>query len=137
MVDSIEEAILRHIREKSPASLRGLYEALLAGNLLVPVFSELTRDASGRTDVPVSCIRLPNGEGCIPAFTSVARLLECRQAGSQYAELPGPTLFKMASGMPEIDCIYVNYSERQGTPKGKVARLEFDSLARGIMPEHK
>jgi hypothetical protein len=136
MSDAIEEAILRQIQEKSRASLRSLYEALLAGNLLISVSGGLTKDAAGRTDVPVNCVRLSNGEGRIPAFTSVARFLEWKEVGSQYAEMPGLTLFKIAGGMPEVDCVYVNYSERQGTPKGKITRPEIELLAQGVLPKN-
>jgi hypothetical protein len=84
--------------------------------------------------VPARCVRLPGGEGALPAFTSVARLLEWKTAGSKYVKLPGATLFKMAVGMPEIDCIHVNYSENKGAPKGEVTRLEFEILAQGAVP---
>ncbi len=55
--------------------------------------------------------------------------------GSEYVQLPGQTLFKMAADMPDIDCVYVNYSDQQGTPKGKVTRLEFEKLAQGFLPK--
>jgi len=134
MPNLIEEAALHHIREKSRASLRNLYEAMLSSKLLVPLAAKLTRNAVGQTDVPVVCLRLPNGEGCLLAFTSEARLLEWRREGSLYAEMPARTVFKMASGMLEVDCICVNGSDREGTPKGKVVREEYESLARGILP---
>ena len=134
MTNPIEEAINGHIHQRSQSSLQDLYQALLAGDLLIPVFAEVATDASGRTDVPVTCVRLPTGEGCIPAFTSVSRLLEWKKMGSEYVQLPGKTLFKMAADMPEIDCVYVNYSDQQGAPKGKVTRLEFEKLAQVILP---
>jgi hypothetical protein len=134
MSQSIEGAIQRHIQQQSEESLRSLYQAPLSGRLLVPLFSELTTDAAGQTDLPLSCVQLPTGEKCIPAFTSVNRLLEWKNAGSKYTELPGGTLFDMATRMPEIDCIYINFSEQQGTPKGKVTRREFELLGRGRVP---
>ena len=136
MSSPMEDAILCHIHEQSPTSLRRLYESLLAGNLIVPLASELTTDANGRTDVPVICIRLPDGEGCLPAFTSITQFLEWKGVGTPYTSLPVSQLFNMAMGMPEIDCIYVNYSGQQGTPKGKVTRAEFQLLAKGIFPEN-
>jgi hypothetical protein len=134
MSNAIEEAVQNHIQNKSRVSLCGLYQAMLSGTLLVPLFADLAKDATGRTDVPVRCIRLPNGEGCLPVFTSADRLREWKAEGSKYAEMPGSTLFEMVSGMPEVDCVYLNYSERKGTPKGKLGRHEFESLARGILP---
>jgi hypothetical protein len=136
VAESVEESIRTHIREKSSASLRKLYESLLAGKLLIRLFSATTTDASGRTDVPVNCIRLPDGAGCLPAFTSLARFLESNEVGTLYTELRGAELFKMVSNMQEIDCIYVNYSEREGTPKGQITRPEFELLAKGIFPEN-
>ena len=118
----------------SSASLRNLYQAILSGTLAVPLFADLAKDPCGRTDVPVRCIRLPDGEGCLPVFTSAGRLLEWYKEGSKYAEMPGRTLFEMVSAMPEIDCVFVNYSEVKGTPKGKISRQEFELLARGILP---
>jgi len=135
MSDTIEEAAQNHIRDKSHASLRDLYNALLSGTLVVPLFADLAKETGGRTDVPVRCIRLSDGEGCLPVFTSVDRLREWKTDGSKYAEMPGRTLFEMVNAMPEIDCVYVNYSEHKGTPKGKVSRREFESLARGELPE--
>ena len=134
MTSPIEAAANKHIDERSTASLQNLYRLMLSGKLLVPVFASLSKDASGRTDVPARCIRLPNGEGCLPVFTSVGRLLEWRKEGSEYVEMPGRTLFEMARAMTEIDCIYVNYSDRPGTPKGEITRAEFESLAQGRLP---
>jgi hypothetical protein len=134
MTKSIEDAAQAHIRDNSQDSLRGLYRALLSGRLVVPLWVEPTKDAAGHTKMPVRCVRLPNGEGCLPVFTSVDRLLEWKKDGSVYAEMPGDTLFKMVSAMQEIDFVFVNYSDRQGTPKGKLTRAEFDLLAQGVLP---
>jgi hypothetical protein len=135
--NSIEDAALEHIRTMSAASLRNLYQALLSGRLMVPLSADLTKDAAGRTDVPVQCIRLSNGDGCVPVFTSVDRLLEWKKEGTKYAEMPGPTLFVMVSGMLDIDCVIVNCSDVKGPPKGRISRPEFELLARGILPENK
>lgn len=133
---SIEDAIMHHVREMSPRSLRSLYETLLAGSFLVPLHRPLWTDAEGRTHIPARCHRLPDGEGCLPAFTSEARLLEWKADGSLYAELSGGKLFEMAKDMPEIDSIFVNISENARSPKGKVTRAEFDMLSRGLFPEN-
>jgi hypothetical protein len=130
----IEEATLEHIQTQSRASLRKLYQALLSETLLVPLFADLTEKAPGQTDVPVRCVRLSDGKGCLPVFTSVARLLEWQKEGSKYAEMPGRTLFEMVSAMPEVDCVFVNFSDQKGTPKGKVSRQEYVLLAKGILP---
>jgi hypothetical protein len=135
MPNPIEDAAQEHILTKSPESLRNLYQAMLSGTLIVPLFADLAKDGAGKTDVPVRCIRLPDGEGCVPVFTSVGRLLEWKKEGSKYAEMPGRTLFEMVRAMSEIDCMFVNYSEVKGTPKGKISRPEFELLARGILPE--
>jgi hypothetical protein len=135
MAISIEESILRHVRDKSSASLRNLYESLLDGTMLVRLFSEITTDTSGKNDLPVNYFRLADGLGCLPAYTSLARFLEWNEVGSRYTELQGRKLFRMVTDMPEIDCIYVNYSAEQGTPKGKIGRREFELLGKGIFPE--
>jgi hypothetical protein len=134
MSNSLEEAIWKQIHERSQPSLWNLYEVLLEGNLLVPVFERLKTDSIGRTDVPVICVRLSDGEGCLPVFTSVKRLLEWKQNGAKYIEMRGRALFEMANGIPEIDAIYCNYSEIKGSPKGKVSRAEFSLLAKGVLP---
>ncbi|HZL87777.1 MAG TPA: SseB family protein [Pirellulaceae bacterium] len=133
--DAIEAAALTHIRERSNSSLQGLYRALVSGRLLVPLFSDLTTH-EGKTDVPVRCFRLPSGEGCIPAFTSVQRLLEWDPGGSLYAEMPCQKLFVMATGMLDIDAIFVNYSHEKGVPKGMITRPEFELLAQGVFPKN-
>jgi hypothetical protein len=134
MTNAIEDAAFAHIREKSPASLRELYMALLSGTLLVPLAADLKTDHAGRTDVPARCIRLADGQGCLPVFTSETRLLEWQPMGAKFAEMSGPALFNMVTAMPEVDAIFVNYSEQTASPKGSISRPEFDLLAQGICP---
>jgi hypothetical protein len=135
MLNSIEKAAQLHIEHRSSESLQVLYKAILSGEFLVPLFADLAKDSARGTDVPVRCVRLPNGEGCLPVFTSVERLLEWKRNGSKYTEMPSRMLFEMVSAMPEVDCVFVNYSEQKGAPKGKLTRREFELLARGITPE--
>ena len=134
MRNLIDTAAQKHIQERSRSSLSELYTALLSGRMLVPIFANATADAAGRLDVPARCLRLPTGEGCLPAFTSLDHLLEWDRNDPKYIELSGRAIFEMASAMPEVDCIYVNYSEHSRAPKGKVTRPEIALLARGIMP---
>jgi hypothetical protein len=133
--NSIEDAALLHIDRRCKASLGNLYRSLLSGTLVVPLFAALTKDAAGRTDVPVRCIRLADGEVCVPVFTSVDRLLEWKKDGSKYTEMCGRRLFEMVTAMPEIDFVFVNYSDVGGAPKGKITRPEFELLAQGVVPE--
>ena len=110
MQPPIEQAAERHIRDKSAETLRDLYQALVAGKLMVPLFADVTTDASGRAcarSMPAS----PNRGGMLARVYFVDRLLEWKKAGSKYAEITGLDVFKMAVGMAEVDCIYVNYSE--------------------------
>ena len=134
MANAIEDAALAHIRRKSPNSLHELYMALLSGKLLVPLATDLKTDNAGRTDVPARCVRLENGQGCLPVFTCDTRLLEWQPGGAKYAEMPAQTLFKMASKMAEVDCVFLNYSEHKRSPKGSISRAEFELLAQGICP---
>ena len=134
MSNPIEEAILRHIQEGSQVSLWYLYNVLLAESLVVPISGELREDEAGQTKVTVVCVRLPDGKGCIPAFTSDTRLFEWKPSGCQVMEIPTRTLFEMAVGMSHADCIYLNLSERQETPRGIISRLEFELLAQDIYP---
>ena len=135
MPNLIEDAAWEHIRERSPGSLKALYKAMVSGKLLVPLSGEIDKGSPGQARLPVRCVRLSNGAGCVPAFTSVGRLLEWKSEGSKYAELTGPALFDMVTRMPEVDCVIINYSKQKGTPKGRVNRGEFELLAKGILPD--
>ena len=65
----------------------------MSGTFVVHLLAALSKDSAGQTDVPARCIRLPNGEGCLPVFTSVERLLELHKDGSKYTEMPARMLF--------------------------------------------
>src|ERR1051325_1884959 len=103
MLSPLDESIQRHIDEACATSLANLYRTLLTCELIVPIVGEVSRVDSAHSSLPLRCIRLSDGTGCLPVFASVSRLLEWKPEGALYVPLLGLNLFRAARDVPAID----------------------------------
>jgi hypothetical protein len=131
-MNPIDAAINRHIDEQSPESLDHLYTAFLSDKLFIATDGKWNPDPTGETTIRAVCIKKKNGQFCLPAFTSIEHLWEWKPEDPPSVEIPGLSLFHLASTMA-VEWIVVNH---KGIPQGQFNRQEIQLLAAGKKPKN-
>lgn len=125
MPNLIEAAVASFSADRTDDNLSRLEHVLLAEKLIVPVSGDVAEVADGSLDIPAVCLRLADGSGALPTFTSVERLLSWEAEGCEFVSLTGRQVLAMARDMESIDQVTVNHST---APRGAIPRSEFDRL---------
>lgn len=125
MPNLIEEAITRFSADRTDDNLALLEHVLLAEKLIVPVAEGVEEIAQDHWDIPAICLRLEDGSGALPTFTSVKRLLTWEPDGCKYVSVTGRQVLGMARDMEAVGQVTVNHST---APRGAIPRSEFDRL---------
>lgn len=124
MTNLIEVAVATFSADRTDDNLSRLEHVLLAEKLLVPVAGDVDEFAKDLWDIPAICLRLEDGSGALPTFTSVKRLLTW-EPGCKFVSLTGRQVLGMARDMEVVDQVTVNHST---APRGAIPRSEFDRL---------
>jgi len=102
-----------------------MYKTFLAEEFYVPVSEPVQEIQIGHHDVPVICIRMEDGTGALPAFTTMEHLFQWKPEGCLYISLAGRSLIAMAIGMNDISEIAINPCD---APRGRVPRVDFERM---------
>lgn len=125
MTNLIEVAIATFSANRTDDNLSRLEHVLLAEKLIVPVAGDVDEFAKDLWDIPAICLRLEDGSGALPTFTSLKRLLTWEAEGCKFVSLTGRQVLGMARDMEVVDQVTLNHST---APRGAIPRSEFDRL---------
>lgn len=125
MPNPIEVAIVSFSADRTDDNLSRLEHVLLAEQLILPVAGDVEEVTKDVWDVPAICLRLEDGSGALPTFTTVERLLTWEPEGCKFVSVTGRQVLGMARDMESVDQVTVNHST---APRGAIPRSEFDRL---------
>lgn len=125
MASRLDDAIVAYTKDRTDARFLSMYKTLLAEDFCVPVSEPVQEIQSGHHDVPVICMRMEDGTGALPVFTTMEHLVQWKPEGCLYISLVGRALIAMAIGMNDISEIAINPCN---APRGRIPRADFERM---------
>lgn len=122
MVSRLENIISAYTKKEPGAEFVSIYKVFLVENLCVPVSRPAHEIRAGVHDISCMCIRMSDGTGALPVFTTMDHLLQWKPGGCLYITLTGRSVVGMAIGMDSISEITINPGS---APRGRIPRADF------------
>lgn len=124
MQNKLDEIIALHASDPSSETERQLNETFLGSTLLVPILGPISREGD-QHDIPVLCLKSPEGIGGMPVFTSLSHLYEWKPQGQMHIAIGGRKALELALSIKEISEVWVNIS---GVPRGRIPRYIVETM---------